>query len=551
MTPKTDIKTQDLTFVVQERAIIYCRVSTDEQAESGTSIDNQTEKCLAYAQAQNMQIIATFKEDYTGRVLERPELNKVREMLRRGQADNLIVYKPNRLDRSELGVNLIRLYQELKSLGVSIHYAQDNHRVSLNNPMEEFMYISLAGFQSGVDHRETVIKLREGRFSRVRSGNVMVYSKSPYGYRVVKQGKRTFLEVVEEEAGIIRLIFEWYVYGDKPGQPLSTYHIAKKLDSMGVPSKGDLDPKFKKSRGFGKWGRASVAYILSNETYAGRWYYGKEGRDKSQWVMVNVPEIVSPELFEAAQQKKKQRKNDASRRQKYNYLLSGRIICGYCVKCRLCGETYIESNGHLRSYYFCSSHVGKHKCQLPYFRTDLVDAAVWNWLESFLKDEKVLEKGLRDYQAEQQKNVDPILKQIANIDDLIKQYTEEWDEAYKTLRATKAQRAKAKTAAEIERIEGILDSFESQKKEFEAQIEIKSLTEEQILTIKELGAMMVADLDTIGQDFESKRTLITLLDVQARAVVEDGQRILYVTAKLTPREKRVAVLTNPSKCLIL
>ena len=82
---------------VLERAIIYARVSTDEQAETGTSIDNQVEKSLTYAEANNIQVVAIFKEDYTGKVLDRPELNKVREMLRSGQADNLIVYKTNRL----------------------------------------------------------------------------------------------------------------------------------------------------------------------------------------------------------------------------------------------------------------------------------------------------------------------------------------------------------------------------------------------------------------------------------------------------------------------
>lgn len=154
---------------VLERAIIYARVSTDEQAESGTSIANQVEKSMAYAAARNIQIVAIFKEDYTGKVLDRPELNRVRKMLQSGQADNVIVYKTNRLDRSEWGLNLLILLQEFKQLGVSLHYSQSGRRVDLTNPVEALME-SISGWQAGEDHRETVKKLHEGRLGRAKVG---------------------------------------------------------------------------------------------------------------------------------------------------------------------------------------------------------------------------------------------------------------------------------------------------------------------------------------------------------------------------------------------
>ena len=88
----TEPKTILEQFTVLERAIIYARVSTDEQAESGTSIDNQVDKSLAYAAANNLHVPPEFifKEDYSGKPLDRPELNKVRDLLRAGRADHLI-----------------------------------------------------------------------------------------------------------------------------------------------------------------------------------------------------------------------------------------------------------------------------------------------------------------------------------------------------------------------------------------------------------------------------------------------------------------------------
>ena len=101
------------------------------------------------------KVVGIFKEDYTGKVLDRPELNKVREMFRAGQAEALISYKTNRLDRSEWGVNLLILLQELKSLGVELHYSQNRRQVDLNNPIEALMEsisgcseYKMAGFQS-------------------------------------------------------------------------------------------------------------------------------------------------------------------------------------------------------------------------------------------------------------------------------------------------------------------------------------------------------------------------------------------------------------------
>ncbi len=100
-----------MTFVEVKRAIIYARVSTDQQAEYGTSIDSQVEKSLAYAKAQDMRVVAVFKEDYSGQTLDRPELNKVRAMLQAKQADALVIYKADRQDRSWAGVNYLIFLQ--------------------------------------------------------------------------------------------------------------------------------------------------------------------------------------------------------------------------------------------------------------------------------------------------------------------------------------------------------------------------------------------------------------------------------------------------------
>lgn len=84
-----------------KRAIIYCRVSTDEQAESGTGLDGQQRESVAYCERAGLEVVQIFREDFSGTTLARPELTQARAMLKAGQAHAFVVHRPDRLDRSE------------------------------------------------------------------------------------------------------------------------------------------------------------------------------------------------------------------------------------------------------------------------------------------------------------------------------------------------------------------------------------------------------------------------------------------------------------------
>lgn len=556
---QTDVK--ELQFKVQERAIIYARVSTDEQAESGTSIDNQVEKSLAYAQANNIKVVATFKEDYTGKVLDRPELNKVREMLCNGQADNLIVYKPNRLDRSEWGVNLLVLMQQLKQLGVGLHYSQDNRKVDLHNPMEVLVYGSVGGWQAGEDHRETVTKLHEGRIRRAKDGYVVPHGKAPFGYRTYKgDDKKWYFEIVESEAKIVRLIFQWYVFGDETGEVLSYGKIADKLNKMGIRAKKG-----------GHWRRAGIGFIVSNETYAGTWHYGKrESRNKrkptSQSIAVTVPAIVDREVWKAAQKRIKENKQNAKRNRRDNrYLFASRCKCGVCDYAML-GVTKHAHNKKYPRYICRNRHMNKREryceCDNAVFDVDIVDARLWQWIEEIAQDEEKLREGLLGYQGRQESKVEPIRRELKYTQELIEEKTQELDEEMENLDILTSRRAKARKAFEIDQIESVLDGLEVKKTELLEQLETKSITEEQIMGIIAFMAQVAEDLETLreaerkGEDrpelkkavFEAKRKLLAMLDVQVVLFVENGRRTGKITAKMCPDGDTVS-LEDGSTCI--
>lgn len=553
MNPQTESKSILDNPQVMERCIIYARVSTDEQAESGTSIDNQVEKSLAYASAHNMNVVAIFKEDYTGKVLDRPELNKVREMLRAGLADNLIVYKANRLDRSEAGLNLLMLLlQELKPLGVSLHYSQSGRRVDLTNPVEVLMQ-SIEGWQAGEDHRETIKKLHEGIVQRAKSGYV-VPTQRPFGYEKVKMDKKWYFQIVEAEAVMVRLIFQWYVLGDETGKTLTMTSIAKKLNTMGCLTR---DGK--------KWIRASVYSVLIGEVYCGTWYYGKTSKLENAVVPiespipVEVPAIISRELWEAAQEQLEHNKVYASRnRRPGRYLLANRVTCGSCHY-RMTGRT-IKANGSAYVYYHCPTRdnpeaKSRRKCDLPSFKADVVDIRVWDKLEEAAGDENKLIDGLKGYQARQESKVEPIRRELGYVEQLIKDKNAEWEGAYLDQKLLTSERAKARKAIEIDELEQVIKELEKRRGELLTDLEEKTLTDEQIMGLNVFRKQVLKHIEIIREAeakglevpelrqavFEEKRKLLAILDVQVTLYVEDGRKKGDITAKFFPKGEVLSV----------
>ena len=104
------------------RAVLYSRVSTDEQAESGTSLRDQAERLARFAEERRFQIVESVSDDYTGKLLSRPGLNHVSDLADQRAFDVLICVRLDRLAR----VNYLRRqYEEfLHARGVTVQYVE-------------------------------------------------------------------------------------------------------------------------------------------------------------------------------------------------------------------------------------------------------------------------------------------------------------------------------------------------------------------------------------------------------------------------------------------
>ncbi|MCB0154688.1 MAG: recombinase family protein [Anaerolineae bacterium] len=497
-------------FVEVKRAIIYARVSTDQQAEYGTSIDNQVEKSIAYAEAKCMKIVSIFKEDFSGTTMDRPELNKVRAILQTGGADALIIYKVDRQDRSWAGVNYLMFLQELQQLGIEFHKSEQGRQINLNDATQ-ILLETIEGWQAGTDHKRTVEKLHRGRIDTARKGHVIATGRPPFGYRWIKNEatRRTEFEIIEDEAEIVKQMFNWYVFGDESHKPLGVQTIAKKLTDLGIETFADRHQGVVKKAKRGVWHTSSVRHILTNKTYAGMWTFAKRtsrkyvGQNEPTNIPVKVPAIISPELFELAKQRQETRAK-VSNRKKHNYLLAGHLKCG-CCGYAMTGKPSHRGKNRVELYYSCAAKSNKFNnrrvCNNPFFRLDRVDPAVWTWLEKFIFDESELLKGLKDYQAARSHN--PLENELKLIKAELNNKESEFKAAMEDMKAAISRRAKVILAQDLERIESQLDALELRRAELEAELKDKMLTDDQITDLMQFAAMLRIDWEIISQDYES------------------------------------------------
>jgi hypothetical protein len=211
--------------------------------------------------------------------------------------------------------------------------------------------------------------------------------------------------------------------------------------------------------------------------------------------------------------------------------------------------SYVSIWGKLYQYYRCpATERGNraHTCDMPYFRVDKVDAAVWNWLVEITSDPKYLKAKLKEYQEHQDEVNEPIRRELATIDSLLTEShnrRQRWLEMYEA-GIIKLDELKEKQAEYDRAISGL----ENRQGELEAKLQ-DGLTNEVIENILEFAAIVREELAIIGQDFAKRRRWVEMMDVQVRLAIEDGEQVVYASVRLgrERKEKRLPITDN---CLI-
>lgn len=405
---------------MNKTAVIYARVSTDEQAEKGYSLPHQLNECRKYAQYNDLVVVREFTDDFTGAKLERPGFGKLQESLKKNEASVVIVYTADRLSRNV--VDFLVLRDSWEKSGIELHYVD---RGKSQNNFEGLLTDGIFALLAHGERLKIIQRTTDGRHNKAKSNRVVMSGIPPYGYTRV--GKRNEAEYVvnETEAEVVRNIFQWYVYGDEENGPLSLRGISYRLDQMGIT------PPNYRSHVAPCWYPNSVRVILTNYIYTGTTYYGKVKttngkripRPKEEWIPISVPHLalIDQATFELAFARAERNKELAKRNRKRDYLLSGHFRCGKCNKVMF--GFLKDPNGKNPQYFYrCSCDIHKGiKCDNAKKQISMarVDCAVWDWLSSFLKDEESLSAGIQSLLQEREHQLEPKKERLSTVESLL------------------------------------------------------------------------------------------------------------------------------------
>ena len=353
------------------RAVIYARVSTEEQAERGYSLESQIEACLARALKEGYakEEILVLQDDASGATLNRPGLNALRELAAAPERpERIIVYDPDRLAR-KLTYQLL-LTDEFIKRGIELEFVNFEWK----NTPEGRMFYQLRGMFAEFEREKIRERTMRGRLTKLKHYGKLSWDPRLYGYRF--DAVNDVLVVEPEESEIVKLIFRLSAEGHSGEQ------IARMLAEAGVPApRGSV------------WYGSTVTRMLNNRAYLGTYMAYKvdyhqgfrRKRAESEQVPLSIEPLVSPELFERAQRTLSMFRTRTGRPSVKPYLLSGIGLCGRCGRPVSAGSV---SGKTRRAYYVCAGkrksgylHVERgtfRRCESPYWNADVTDEAVWN-----------------------------------------------------------------------------------------------------------------------------------------------------------------------------
>lgn len=401
---------------MSKRAVIYTRVSTEEQGK-GYSLSTQIESCHRYADEQGYVVVAEFTDMYSGTELDRPGLKDLYKFVEGKSADVVLVHDIDRLSR-EVGNQAI-IEMEMSRAGLKIEYVLGQYA---DTPEGELLKLVKSGIAQ-YENRQRVERSRRGKRGRVEAGYVlMTTGRAPYGYDYVSEKHKGWLVINEEQAEVVRMMYEWLTVED-----LSSYAIARRLFEKGILTKGDVSTVVAKKDGPGAWSPATVRRIISSTVYMGTWYYGKTRREKSggktvqtkvpesEWTAVAVPAIIDKATWDEAQKCLTKNKEMAKRNTKREYLLRSLVFCP-------CGRRWVGLyKNHLdRSYYRCPSNEAehwRHRCDNRFgIRKETLDNAVWDEIVSFVLEPEHLKRAIERHRREVLEDTERLSKRLDAIE---------------------------------------------------------------------------------------------------------------------------------------
>ncbi|SFP84379.1 site-specific DNA recombinase [Butyrivibrio proteoclasticus] len=344
------------------KCYIYTRVSTAMQVD-GYSLDAQKEKLKRYADYEEMEIVGEYSDEgHSGKNINgRPEFVRMLQDIEdcKDDVSYVLVFKLSRFGRN--AADVLNSLQLMQDFGVNLICVEDG----INSAKESGkLMISILSAVAELERENILVQTMEGRRQKAREGK-WNGGFAPYGYKLVDGS----LVIAEDEAEMIRLIFDKYIHTD-----MGANGVAEYLNNHGHKKKQ------RQNNTLTTFAPSFIKGVLDNPVYMGKLAYGRRATEKIQGTrnefhVVKQDEfpiyegehdaIISEEDFMLAKEKRERTgfKHEKTHSLEHEHILSGILKCPVCG-----GSMYANVNRKKRSdgsyykdffYYAC-----KHRIKL-------------------------------------------------------------------------------------------------------------------------------------------------------------------------------------------
>lgn len=331
---------------------LYKRVSTLEQSENGHSLAEQEERMTKFADAMGWKIFKVYTDaGFSGANTERPALQQLIKDVKNGKVDRVLVYKLDRLSRSQK--DTLMLIEDI-FLKNGCDFVSMSENFDTSNAFGRAMIGILAVFAQ-LEREQIKERMSMGKDARAKLGKWNGSMHLPIGYEYI-DGE---LVTNESEKEQVIQIFHQYAQGKSP------YDIANDFNELGLSTK------------YGKWNGNTIRNIISKRTYLGELYF------RGKWHDGTHEAFIDEELWEKANAirllKSEQARKNNMRQGKASSYLAGFLVCGCCGGKYAKNRQYATHKGvkYVYEYYSCNSRTKKR----PYYTGKACNNKHWKMQE--------------------------------------------------------------------------------------------------------------------------------------------------------------------------
>ncbi len=385
---------------VGQPAYCYMRVSTSGQAEEGkTGLPRQIENIHKIASLKGYRVTweMIFADDSSGFQWEgRPQLTILLDEIKRKKrrANAVVIEQLDRLSRNA-DWHQGYLLERFQLAGITVVSSKDFSNRILRS-------VEGAISQDGME--QTIQRMKDGLRLKAESGRITAKGRAAYGYTFVdSQGnplgrfgkKDCHYAINEEEAEVVRYMFEGIASGR-----LSTHSISKELhEKLGRPPwnrwvcdiirnpvyKGEFIANRSHAVKLKKIDTKADAYVLHPVSYTVR----QIPTPRESWIVVTVPAIVEPELWELANERLSRNLKWSPRNRKAMYLLQGIMTCSECGKTIACLQRPRKFDNVV--LYKCPTrHDEPNRCTQRSVTIEHLEDKVWEIVSETLSNPQVI-----------------------------------------------------------------------------------------------------------------------------------------------------------------